>query len=655
MAIINKYKGKNPQIKLIKDEYWDFVLSSDITPQLNNHSLTEKCLISYVDFSDNNCISSDNKFYSLPKYVWPNAKNDGAELDDIGLTGIDNGLIHYKKDRISNEEFLNILTNSKLTLEKDDFRFFLSPITGNTLEFSYPYNITKNNEQFLELKGGFLQGFFKLFGFNYETLPSNIENGWCFEFVLRKKDYNTEFNILNETYPNNKGIFFYIGSRAENKFWEYYNVESNLFEENKRRYYNKDGYFAKTYPLSDSNVINADYFGEELEDDMVITDKNYLEDFDYINDKKCCDLLNNYSSTIIWETCCNKDKICKPPMNLEYFLNEYGYSNSNICPVNCNNDNICNDNSSCENKCDDSYFIDEYIIDNSPFTDVYLAENDYFKPEIMLSEDVLTTTKDGYEITKNGYYEIKSDNKFLFFNHTETGFTVNNWTNEPFITFTGISSSFNPNYFLLMNSTKTGYTTNTINEYISQFTNKYDVIKDIVYNAFALKISDDNSIGYKYLIRDCDSEQGYSIIEEYSKPNIIPIDEWAVINIKIKMLNPNYDLCYVFTGKRRMKIYFYVNGNLIFISKELPEFNFKELNDTFDKQEGVPFNISIGGGSQGLCETIWLNYYDLPQNILPIEKNFAGTFIGDIKSFKFYNCLLNYQEIKNNYNYEKNK
>ena len=49
-----------------------------------------------------------------------------------------------------------------------------------------------------------------------------------------------------------------------------------------------------------------------------------------------------------------------------------------------------------------------------------------------------------------------------------------------------------------------------------------------------------------------------------------------------------------------MKLYFYVNGFLVFISKELDEFNFRELNDTYQKKEGVHYSISLVVGKQGL-------------------------------------------------------
>ena len=95
-------------------------------------------------------------------------------------------------------------------------------------------------------------------------------------------------------------------------------------------------------------------------------------------------------------------------------------------------------------------------------------------------------------------------------------------------------------------------------------------------------------------------------------------------------------------------MYIYVNGNLVLVSKELPEFRFRELDDAKEKQETVPFNISLGGGTQGLAEGIWLNYFEKPDYRFPLERDFCGTFIGDIKSFKFYNCFLDYNSINDN-------
>ena len=87
-----------------------------------------------------------------------------------------------------------------------------------------------------------------------------------------------------------------------------------------------------------------------------------------------------------------------------------------------------------------------------------------------------------------------------------------------------------------------------------------------------------------------------------------------------------------------MKLYFYVNGKLKYITKELPKLNLHALDELEEKQEGVPFNISLGGGTQGLLETVMPDYMSEHTKEFTLEKYFAGSFIGDLKSFKFHTC-----------------
>lgn len=76
-----------------------------------------------------------------------------------------------------------------------------------------------------------------------------------------------------------------------------------------------------------------------------------------------------------------------------------------------------------------------------------------------------------------------------------------------------------------MNRTKTGVTVDTADEYIANEyegeDSEYDIYDDIKNNAFALKIDEDGSIGYKYGILDCEAENHYSVVEEHSKPNMV--------------------------------------------------------------------------------------------------------------------------------------
>jgi hypothetical protein len=105
----------------------------------------------------------------------------------------------------------------------------------------------------------------------------------------------------------------------------------------------------------------------------------------------------------------------------------------------------------------------------------------------------------------------------------------------------------------------------------------------------------------------------------------------------------------------KMKIMFYVNGKLVYITQDLPPLSLKALNDLYEKQEGIPYNISLGGGTQGLAETIQPNYMLNPTRVYPLEKNFAGSFIGYISSFKIYNCFMEQMIIYNNFKYEVDK
>ncbi len=283
----------------------------------------------------------------------------------------------------------------------------------------------------------------------------------------------------------------------------------------------------------------------------------------------------------------------------------------------------------------------------------FLSSGDsYYESEILLSGLTLTT-KDGKSLSDTGYYEIKTDNKFLLFNRTKYGFTTANWDEDVEIILTGTTEDYRTgNLFLLMNRTKSGYTTSTIDSYFKENRPEYDFKKALKGNSFAVKYNCDGSISYRYMVKDCDSESGYSVLEETSFPGIIKPEEWSTVNIKFNViggtgLNP----CGKPYGERRMKIRIYVNGYLKFVSKELPEFNFRELSTIADKQEGVPFNISVGGGTQGLCDSVWLDYNRAFEKVLPIEKNFAGTFIGDIYDFRFYTCGSQRTEILNNYLY----
>jgi hypothetical protein len=271
-------------------------------------------------------------------------------------------------------------------------------------------------------------------------------------------------------------------------------------------------------------------------------------------------------------------------------------------------------------------------------------DTDYWEPELNIS-DFEFSTADGFKLNSANDYFFYTDNKFMLFDRTCSGYTTRDWVEGTQMMYFGKRNKFKGNLFILMNRTCTGYTVKDIDKLRDEANNEYtDLYNDIYNNAFALRITDDGELGYRYLVLDCESENEhkYTVMEGYSFPGVISDCEWHTVHLKIKN----------FFGK--IKLYFYVDGKLVYVTRELPNFNFHKLNDLYEKQEGVPFNISLGGGTQGLAETIMPNYMLNPTRVYPLEENFAGTFIGYMRSFKFYNCGMEYMNILNNYKFIKN-
>ena len=99
----------------------------------------------------------------------------------------------------------------------------------------------------------------------------------------------------------------------------------------------------------------------------------------------------------------------------------------------------------------------------------------------------------------------------------------------------------------------------------------------------------------------------------------------------------------------------------------------RELNTEKEKQIGVPFNLSWGGGTQGLhdhlifssCTEPYGPYIQdpelFPENILSattlsglttdilLEQNFGGTFMGAISQFRMYVEPLDFTQIQHNF------
>ena len=585
---------QNVKLVLDKEDYWDFFIhkGSDSYYSFNNNSIYDDCLISYFDLSNHECVSK-NEIKSLDTYMWHCAHNDGKVFNNIGYTGFDNGLLHFRRDKILNKEFIELYANSKFELKSDELNVVLRAVSGSSTNYEYPISVIDDCVKF---NGGFYQGFFKTNNNEYQVLPSSLGNGetWSFEFVLNKTDFEKESNkTLNDKYSDNKGIFFYIGTRAENKWAYLYNkdYEDECFQLDMSDYIEGAEIDLKTYKLTaftDMDIILP------IEHDYTFTDN-------YLNDKQKGG--NGEYDDLIFDLFEENDNTLK-----------YRQLNDTF--------------EGCE------IFGDDYM------DSLEECITDYIASDEDISETIYKTV-DGFDLDKQQYY-IDVDNEFLLYNRTCDGLKACDSKENVIERYVGTKHDFKENLFLLMNRTCTGYTTCDIDKLKEQSSVEYNVLSDLYNNALAFRIKDDGSIGYRYLIKNCENDEKYEIKEAYSKSNIIKDGEWCVIHIKIESIMD------------KMKIKFYVNGNLVFISDELPMLNLRELNDLYEKQETVPYNISLGGGTQGLIETVLPNYMVDPYRVYPLERYFAGSFIGYIKSFKFYTCNLEINDISNNFKVEIN-
>lgn len=520
----------NLEFRIYDKNYYDFYLdSNEVDIYINDNTNLNDLSIVNIDFNNNLTISGNN-IYSLN--TWEGFVNSGVTANTFGLTGIDNGQIIYNQSGDpTNQELVHILTGSTLNIISGDGRLFLTKVSGSTNQFIYPTNFINDSlyGNVLNLCGGFYQGYYKLYGFDYQTIPEHVNKAILYSFKIKPTQTGcTNSGVtLNDLYPNNKGIFFYLGTRAENKFWNNFNGLNSGCT---------------------SGCTSA------------VT---------------CTDTLTT---------------LCTIPKENEISINVSGIT----IPLHPNNLN-----------------------------------------------NIITT-----------------DNKFLIFGKNKHGTlgtaTTSTYSGES-ITFTPKVNDFNKdiNPFLLFTKNyicethnsncgcvNSGNTVNSLNSF------EKNPNKDIDLNSFAFLIKDDGSIGYRYLYYDCNS--GITSIKEgYSVSGLVNNEEWNDITIRwiandyIENLN-----CYI-KRPRYGKLMFYVNCFLKYVVNDFPEISPYNLDEIAEKQITVPYNISIGGGTQGLLESMTFDGQDPNDLGLLIEKNFSGSFIGQIASFKVFIEDIGWCGIKN--------
>lgn len=652
MANIFENNRHNLKLKINYDEYWDFFINKDSFSTynfMNGLELYDKCLISYIDLTrQEECVKND-WLYSLDNYRWEYSTTSGYTLYNVGYTGVDNGLFQFRKDRIRNSDFVKIFNESEYSFIEGDSRLKLHAVSGNTLKYEYPYTILKDC---VKLNGGFYQGIFKTECDKYQILPSNLQNEiWNFEFVLNKTEFEQESDkTLNISHPNNKGIFFYLGTRAENKWINLYEDESECEDLGVQEYVeggeidkkswiissflDNDFYFEQDDHLVSmeiDNFVDYTYYPSELYENH-INDDDFSEDYFEYDFEESLITVNDKTLGEDLKECCQKKQDIKITTKIRCCNCGTCKKITEVYETNGENYGVA---------CYDPFGLD-YLNDVNTLEDEDFV---YVDAELDIADFDYQTVEHGISLSDFRKYKyIYTDNKFLLFHRRKDGFKISNWIEDSLVEYRVTKNNFKGNLFLLMNRTCTGYTVATIDGYRSQFDEKYNIYNDLYNNALAFRITDDGKIGYRYLTVDCElsGENRTKIIEGYSNPRVIKENTWHTIHVKVY-------------GKRdTMSFKFYVDGKLIYVTDEMPLLKLKKLAENDEKQELVPFNLSLGGGSQGLCDVIMPNYMVTYNTLYPIEENFGGTFIGYMRKFRWYGCDMEYMNILNNSKYENN-
>lgn len=259
-------------------------------------------------------------------------------------------------------------------------------------------------------------------------------------------------------------------------------------------------------------------------------------------------------------------------------------------------------------------------------------------------------------------------NNFLIYDRTDSGKKAPDWQGKSITSVTiseEVTDTRNP--FLIYNrsgkisncSSGTGHTVNTYSGNTSPIT-ELDKDADIIDNAIGFRVKPDGSIGYRRLVVTATCENNVTttavtVEESYSSSGVVSDDIWTMISIRW-VADETLDDCELnWRPSRKGKLMFYINGKLKFIVKDFDEFIARRLSEHRDKQLTVPFNISLGGGSQGLLESMTFDGQDPNDLSSQIQNNFAGTFMGDISQFRFYICNLDYCKISNNFEQEEDR
>ena len=633
---------------------------------INNLNSAQNLTLTYKNYNQDNIFVSQN--YYNPDNLDLTCITGNTSCD-IGLTGIDNGLVSQMTGETIT--FTNGLLSDFLKFDRLSFdrRLKLFQVTGNTsspnVRFSgfndtVLYEVVSkdgvNEGRYHELYGGFYQGFYKLFEYDYDIFPNRVNKGWSVEMILKPRLFNeytpsSGETTLNQIYPNNKNTFFYFGTRAENKFYHHADATPNCFT----------GYTRVTTPLTGLSTCAC--CNELVTNSRCIfvypprsIDGKHDPHINYgcllcsgntTTQITCgCDCGDYGCETCGWE--CQKHD-CPTPITPTPTPTPSPTPTSNgcipspVCTPTCTECDTCTECVDC-------------------------SLSGYTSIEDTCEKDPL------YDGMSNALsFKLCGDPK-----NPQIGVKVLRFTGD--CATTGSCSTTGTTYI-------TGY---TVTEYCTppiypdcllinpawlELEHWFQL--DAVWERYTwLDFCDLNyrgglgDITKKVYLESLAQNTMSLVTSQYTHKGTKPAEEIEIVNLNEKwLLDGQY---------RKGRLKFYINGKYFHTIEDFEELIPRALNTDKEKQVGVPFNISWGGGTQGLRENLTFSSMTLPYGPyiqdpecfpindltgttfnglttnIQIEQNFAGTFEGAISQFRMYVTPLSSPEIKHNFNLLKN-
>jgi len=700
---------------------------------------------------DNDTIVSEN--YWNPTGIDPNYCAKITELCDVGLTGIDNGLVkHMSGETIEINTGLYETEVDKFSRYKYDRRMKLHPITGFTTsenriwdDNSYDYNLYYDTYgdsvgYFARLQGGFFQGFYKIAGYDYQIFPERTSLGWTTEVMLRYRWTGDTSGGLNNRYPENKGTFFFMGARAENKFYHYANGEPFVSADVNGvwKLYIQDFAGEDVGSLSSATlsfcVANQCVDHRSKEKNIILNDDAVASSYpvtfevsDYDSDIEIIQLtLSGYSHTYPGDV----GMLLVAP-NGSYTIIT-GREDQGTEAINENVVLVSNSSVLWDGYSGGTFINNSYAYDDMPFSEpcpYQFLSGDSTENLIQFTTSASIRVTHGLECMKTCgcAFSANTASTCLEVYQISGGTIINCNCNcsctcpatpqypEKDPLYDGISNAMslrlsgdtgNPRLCVKTYTITGGCVTEgvcvtgltyqtgyTVNEWCST-RGIFDDCSGTTYSELEHWVQIDTVFERNTWLDNCDlwslggvglisSREYFATLQNDSISLVTPPTTHQpvydpptteVVNFKdVWMEQKNY---------RMGKLKLYVNGKLFMVVENFEEIIPRLLNVEKEKQIGVGYNISIGGGTQGLHDNLTfsggcplelgaltyqqdpecLTTYDLSHTEydglntnIKLEEFFGGSLVGDISAFRMYTEPLNAAQIKHNFRILKDK